>query len=90
MYVNYNTAAAPVIESLPLADPFFGIFLTATYSLGRIDLYCNVNLGTALNAQNVKVQQYRYILIPGGQAARKAPIDWKDYKAVQAYLGLKD
>ncbi len=35
--------------------------------------------------------QYRYILIPGGTSARMAKsINWNDYKAVQAYLGLKD
>ena len=38
--------------------------------------------------------QYRYVLIPGGTAARPGPngktIDWNNYKEVQQYLGLKD
>ena len=34
---------------------------------------------------------FRYILIPGGTTARTAKIiDWNNYAAVKAYLGLKD
>ena len=36
-----------------------------------------------------QVFQYRYILIPGGKAARSA-IDWNNYAAVKKYLNLKD
>ncbi|GAA3951977.1 hypothetical protein GO495_12465 [Chitinophaga oryziterrae] len=34
--------------------------------------------------------QYRYVIIPGGVAARKNNINWDNYAEVAAYLGWKD
>lgn len=91
VYINWETAAAPLVDPLPLRDLYFGeLSITTTFSVGKIDLLSNGNVGTATeNGQ--KVRQYRYILIPGGTTARKADgVDWNNYKAVQQYLGLKD
>jgi len=38
-----------------------------------------------------KAWQYRYVVIPGGTAARTAKtINWNNYAEVKAYLGLKN
>ncbi|WP_157986469.1 hypothetical protein [Chitinophaga alhagiae] len=92
MYINLNTPTDPVIEHLPYFDIYSGINITATFQEGGIFLYSNVDAGSFTDNNGVKLIQYRYILIPGGTAARKADsgIDWRNYKAVQQYLGLKD
>jgi hypothetical protein len=89
IYMNWQTAADPDVTPLPYFDPG-GLFVNVDFYLGEIDLYSNGNLSTQGTGTS-KAGQVRYILIPGGAPARMAaPIDWNDYKQVQAYLGLKD
>lgn len=96
VYVNMGTAADPYITPLPVANlVLFGVFININYHFYAevIEFNSNIDAGTGLNAQNQKVWQYRYILIPGGTAARKAAgadVDWNNYKSVQKYLNLKD
>jgi putative intracellular protease/amidase len=68
---------------------FTGLSISPLFYLGNIEIYSNGDIST-VTQDGVKYQQYRYILIPGGTAARKVQIDWKNYKEVQKYLGLKD
>jgi len=88
VYMNWGTAATPDVTPLPFFDGQF--LFTVDLFLQRISLSANVN-ATTQGAGTNKQFQVRYILIPGGAPARMAaPIDWNDYKQVQAYLGLKD
>jgi hypothetical protein len=81
VYANLNTAADPVIIPLPYKGGD-GAFIDVYFFVGGIELVSNLpNLLPGL--------PLRYVLIPGGTAARSA-IDWNDYKQVQKYLGLKD
>ncbi|RBL93039.1 hypothetical protein DF182_10850 [Chitinophaga flava] len=91
VYINLNGAADPVITPLPYTDLKTGMYIRYIAYKQAIELYSNANVGTIQNNAGVKMQQYRYILIPGGTKARKANvIDWNNYKAVKDYLGLKD
>lgn len=89
VYFNLSTAADPYVVPLPYSD----LILTAFFE-NTIELNAAGNFSTATNQAGQKARQYRYILIPGGAAARKAglvaDIDWNDYSAVKAYLQLKD
>ncbi|CAL1519877.1 hypothetical protein [Chitinophaga sp. MM2321] len=90
VYWNLNTAADPIIVPLPYVSTYFENIQFAAMVQG-IQFYSNFNAGTAQDQQGLKYGQYRYILIPGGVAARSAGgVDWKDYKQVKKYLGLKD
>ena len=89
-YVNLSSADEPVIAPLPYFSIFDGVSVEPVYYLNSIELYSNLDAGT-ITIQGVKLRQYRYILIPGGVAARKASgIDWNDYNQVKKYLNLKD
>jgi len=90
VYVNLGTAATPTVVSLPI-DPFiWNAIISPVYQLGKITLIGDDNYST-FTSNNQKNLQYRYILIPGGTTARTGQqINWKNYKEVQAYLGLKD
>lgn len=96
VYWNINTAGNPTIVSLPYVDAnmVFGVpdlFITPLVKVGKIYLYSSYNMssGTAQGTTD-KIWQYRYVVVPGGVAARKATIDWNDYSQVKDYLGLKD
>ncbi|WP_291910187.1 hypothetical protein [Chitinophaga sp. CB10] len=85
VYLNMNTAANPQV--LPL--PFYGSFTIFPQLIpGYIYLTSDVRLST-VTSNGSKYYQYRYILIPGGVAARSA-VDWNNYDAVKAYLNLVD
>jgi hypothetical protein len=90
VYMNLSTAAAPVVVSLPYLEVGSGGALTITpyFQLGGMELYANADVSTA-GTGAAKQFQYRYILIPGGKAARWA-IDWNNYAEVKKYLNLKD
>jgi hypothetical protein len=62
------------------------------FSAGSIFLTSNINAGTYIDdGDGLKYQQYRYILIPGGVAARtKQTVNWNNYNEVKAFLKLKD
>jgi hypothetical protein len=90
VYFNWGTAAAPSVEALPLTDLIFlqGLNIYPTFEPGVITLVANANAGTA-NSDAGKVRQYRYILVPGGVPALKAPnLDWGNYGTVKSYLKL--
>ncbi|QEH40942.1 hypothetical protein [Chitinophaga sp. XS-30] len=90
VYINWGTATQSQIDPLPQADPFFGTYITTTFSLTEIFMLANFDAST-FTEDGAKYQQYRYILIPGGTTARTSKsVDWNNYKEVQAYLGLKD
>ena len=93
VYMNWGTQANPDISPLPLLDVFFtGLFINPEFLLQRIDLYSNFNARTFTNSSGQKQLQYRYILIPGSVPGRlsKPAVDWNNYNAVKAYLGLTD
>lgn len=80
VYVNAGSATDPFVFPLPFNNG--SLFIDVSFYLNTIQLYSNGKLNTV---------PFRYILIPGGTTARTAKvIDWNDYKAVKAYLGLKD
>ncbi len=89
VYINFSTAATPQISPVPYFDPYTNLSVVPTYALQEIFLYSDGDLSTGLNTAGAKVFQWRYILIPGGKAARSA-IDWNNYAAVKKYLNLKD
>lgn len=90
VYINFTNAADPTITSLPYTEQN-GVFIRYVAYQQTLEFYSNINAGTYTDNAGAKRLQYRYILIPGGAAARTSnTIDWKDYKAVKAYLGLKD
>lgn len=90
VYVNFGTAATPVVTSLPYYDVYSNLSITATFFKGGVELYSNGDVSTYSDGTNLR-GQYRYVLIPGGTAAKKAKtVDMSDYKAVKAWLGLKD
>jgi len=89
LYLNLSTAAAPAIVAIPYVEP--QVYINFVAHAGAIEVTSNIDLSTGLNQSNVKVYQFRYALVPGGTAARSSSaVDWKDYKSVQKYLGLKD
>ncbi|WP_298732392.1 hypothetical protein [uncultured Chitinophaga sp.] len=90
VYVNLAAAENPAIVPLPYFDGAFLINVQAVES--AIILISNADLSTYIHeASGKKVQQVRYVLIPGGTAARQsAGIDWNDYQQVKKYLNLKD
>jgi hypothetical protein len=88
VYFNWGTAAAPSVEALPLTDLIFlqGLNIYPTFETGVITLVANADASTATGDAG-KIRQYRYVLIPGGVPALKAP-DWNNYPAVKSYLKL--
>lgn len=80
VYVNANDDTDPFVFPIPYNDGL--VFIDASFVIGTIQLTSNADLSGV---------PFRYILIPGGEAARNPnSIDWNDYKQVQKYLGLKD
>jgi hypothetical protein len=92
VYFNYNTAAAPYIFALPYADASVYInYRAAVDDIGGfIELNSNADLTAGVPQGGTEtVFQFRYVLIPGGVAARIS-LDWKNYQDVKKFLGLKD
>jgi hypothetical protein len=92
VYVNAGTPTQPAVFPLPVTDLFAltGLLnLNLYFTAGKINLYATDNASTYTNTSGVKQWQYRYVLAPGGAAARSA-IDWNNYEQVKAYLELKD
>ncbi len=86
VYINLNTAAVPSIAPLPYFDG--GTIINTQFEKGTIYIVSTDNVSTVTQG-GVKYLQYRYILIPGGKAARGV-IDWNDYGQVKNYLHLTD
>jgi hypothetical protein len=95
--VYWNAASdstnSQFVIPLPVFDLFlFGDLVTMNpyFSNQTITLAANYNL-SSYTLRNYHYGQFRYILIPGGRAARIASgIDWNDYAQVKKYLRLKD
>jgi len=88
VYVNLGTAASKTVSLLPYVEG--NAQIRPYYFVGSIELDANVNASTVTNSTNGnKNRQYRYVIIPGGAAVRRN-VDWNNYEAVKAYLGLKD
>jgi hypothetical protein len=71
---------------------FAGYSINPTFAAQEIYLLATNSFQTYIDSgDGLKYQQYRYILIPGGTAARAGKkIDWNNYNEVKAYLKLKD
>jgi hypothetical protein len=90
VYINTDNASDPQIYPLPY-NARSGLYIDVTAYTQKIQLYSNSDVGTALGNDGTKYQQYRYMIVPGNTGARSAAqVNWSDYAAVKAYLGLKD
>ena len=87
-YVNLNTAASPAIFSLPYFDG--GVIIQSYYTAAKINMWSNYGGVSTTTSGGSKVQQYRYVIIPGGVTTGRSAIDWKNYAEVKEYLQLKD
>ena len=88
VYINFGLANAPLVAPLPDFDG--ADILNVGFELQKIDLISTYDYSTGTDAASgQKYYQYRYILIPGGKAARSA-INWNNYAEVKKYLNLKD
>jgi hypothetical protein len=89
VYFNLDSADAPYIVPLPYVDPY--LFVSFRAAEGGIIILASHDLSSGNYPGEKVIQQFRYVLVPGGVAARSASgVDWKNYKSVQQYLGLKD
>ncbi|RFS19698.1 hypothetical protein DVR12_21580 [Chitinophaga silvatica] len=89
VYMNFGTASNPVIAPLPyVAD---SVYIGNIAAKGVIGIFANVDASSYYvgNNQTDIYFQYRYVIVPGGVAARSA-INWKDYNEVKKALNLKD
>jgi hypothetical protein len=91
VYINFGTPASPAVASVPYAEES-GVYIKDYLLEGTIELVSNANASTVPDANGAKRRQVRYVIIPGGTAARtaKAAIDWNDYAKVKAYMGWKN
>jgi len=88
-YINANDASDPTIYPLPY-NGSSGLYIQFMAYTQKIELYSNDDLSTYFN-NGKKYQQYRYMIVPGNAQARSAAtVNWSDYAAVKAHLGLKD
>lgn len=91
VYINLNSTDEPAISPLPYSDEQGNIirFFAADKAIYIIS---NVDASTFVDGTDgKKYYQYRYVIIPGGSAIRKAQeINWNNYAEVKAFLGLKD
>lgn len=99
VYWNAGTAAIPLVVPVPCVFPIAfiveepeedqpDVYIDPYFQVGAINLGSNYDLTTTPEG----AFRFRYILIPGGIAARKAgpAVDWNDYNQVKKYLNLKD
>ncbi len=89
VYINTNDVSDPVIYPLPFYG-ISGVNIEVSANEQEIQLYSNADLSTT-SANGKTYQQYRYMIVPGNNQARSAAaVNWSDYTAVKAYLGLND
>jgi hypothetical protein len=91
VYINFGTPAAPAVVSVPYAEES-GVYIKDYLLEGIIELVSNADASTVADNNGAKRRQVRYVIIPGGTAARtaKSAIDWNDYAKVKAYMGWKN
>ncbi|WP_187294738.1 hypothetical protein [Chitinophaga pinensis] len=90
VYLNGFSAADPTVIPLPYFNIYTSLSINPIFYLNTIELYSNGDISTVQDNAGTKYQQYRYVLIPGGEEARKAKIDWNNYEEVKKYLNLKN
>lgn len=89
VFINGNDASDPVIYPLPYYVPS-GLNIRFAAYTQKIQLDANADMST-ISSGGKKYRQYRYMIVPGNNLARSAAVvNWSDYAAVKAYLGLKD
>lgn len=88
VYINTDVAGDPFIYPLPYSG-ISGVTIEVAAYEQKIQLYANVDVST-FTRNGSKYNQYRYMIVPGNTGARSASVNWSDYKAVKAYLGLND
>ena len=89
VYMNFGTPTNPTVVSLPYNED--NIYIKDYLLEGIIELVSNANPSTVTDNNGAKRRQVRYVIIPGGTAARTAKtIDWNDYAKVKAYMGWKN
>jgi hypothetical protein len=90
IYMNFGTADNPVIVSIPYTQDD-GLYIRELAGVGFIELLSNADVSTVADNSGNHRYQVRYVLVPGGSAARQSKtIDWNDYKQVKAFLHLKN
>ncbi|MDJ1497214.1 hypothetical protein QNI19_30025 [Cytophagaceae bacterium DM2B3-1] len=90
VYINLSTAADPVIVPLPYIGTN-GTIINFNAQKQAIEFYSNIDVSTYVKNDGGKYLQYRYILMPGTEAARKSQsINWNKYAEVKSALNLPD
>jgi len=90
VFINGKDASDPVIYPLPYYDAVSGLNIRVSAYTQKIQIDANGDMST-YSSGGKKYQQFRYMIVPGNNLARSAaPVNWSDYAAVKAYLGLKD
>lgn len=88
VYTQYYDNGVQTIFALPYFNGNY--ILNVELAKGMIRLYSNGDFSSDVDEDGKPIFQYRYVIIPGGQAARKVNIDWTNYEQVKTYLDLKD
>jgi hypothetical protein len=88
VYINFNTAADPVVFPLPYFDG--AVIINPVFFTDTIALVSTVDAGTIEDSGD-KFFQYRYVLIPGGTVATiPANVNLDRYADVKKYFKLKN
>jgi hypothetical protein len=92
VYINVGSSADPLIFPLPITDLYaltnisqLGMYFT----VGNIELYCDIDAGTVTSG-GVKQGQYRYVIIPGGVPTGRSAVNWNNYQAVKDFYNIPD
>ena len=89
VYINTSDASNPIIYPLPYSG-ISGVNIEVSAYALNIQLYANAQVSTETN-NGKKIQQYRYMIFPGNtKVPTNNNVNWSNYSAVKAYLGLKD
>jgi len=91
MKVYIRSGSPTNLSVFPL--PYFdgSDILNVSFQATKINLVSITGDFSTHTTSGVKLNQFRYILIPGGVlAGRSMTVDWNNYPAVKEYLGLKD
>lgn len=89
VYINLGTASQQSIVLLPYTDEF-GTLIRYVAASKSINLISNGNPSTQTTTAG-KRYQYRYVIVPGGVAARtSSSLDWRNYNQVRQTLNLQD
>lgn len=88
MYVNTGTLDDPAVIPLPYVG-LDTVKIQYVALKGALQLSSNIDASTRQDQSGNKSIQYRYVLIPGGTAARQST-NWDNYEEVKEVLQLKD